>query len=196
MAETAPLRLGLLVSGRGSNMAAIMDAIAAGTLNADIQLVLSDQPQAPALKIAAERGIDARALPRKGFSDQTAFEFALVEVLQAARVELVVLAGFMRLLGPTFLAGFPDRVINIHPALLPSFPGLEAQQQALDYGVKISGCTVHYVNEIMDGGRIIAQAAVPVYDDDDAEALSRRILKEEHRLLPEAIGLIAQNRNL
>ena len=194
MADNAPLRLGLLVSGRGSNMAAIMAAIDRGALAAEIKLVVSDQPQAPALDLASECGLETLALAPKALGGKAAFETRLAEELKNRQVELVVLAGFMRILSPVFLAEFPDRVINIHPSLLPSFPGLSAQRQALDYGVKITGCTVHYVNEIMDGGRIIAQTAVPVEPDDGLETLSRRILKEEHRLLPEAIGRIARNR--
>ncbi|MDL2227152.1 phosphoribosylglycinamide formyltransferase [Deltaproteobacteria bacterium OttesenSCG-928-M10] len=186
-----PLRLGILVSGRGSNMAAILKAIGEGRVNAAAALAVSDNPAAPALGIASAHGVKTVVVNRKSFPDKASFEAAMVCELKEAGVELVVLAGFMRLLGPVFIGEFPDRIINVHPALLPAFPGLEAQKQALDYGVKIAGCTVHYVNEIMDGGRIIAQAAVPVMPDDTAETLSARILEQEHRLLPEVIGRLA-----
>lgn len=183
-----PLRLGLLVSGRGSNMAAILKAIDDGRINARAALAVSDNPDAPALDIARAKGVRSIVVRRKPFPDKAAFETAIVRELKESGAELVVLAGFMRLLSPVFINEFPNRIINVHPALLPSFPGLDAQRQALDYGVKIAGCTVHYVNEIMDGGRIIAQAAVPVLPDDTVETLSARILEQEHRLLPEAIG--------
>lgn len=194
MSGGGPLRLGLLVSGRGSNMSAVIGAIESGAVNAEISLVVSDNPKAPALKSASGRGLETLVWERENFGSRAAFETGLAGELKSRRVELVVLAGFMRLLSPVFLNEFPDRVINIHPSLLPSFPGLEAQRQALEYGVKIAGCTVHYVNEVMDGGRIIAQAAVPVLPDDTRETLSLRILEEEHRLLPETIGLISRNR--
>ena len=189
MAE--PLRLGILVSGRGSNMAAIMAEIEAGRLPARVAVIISDQPAAPALKIAADKGLPSVVVERKRFSDKASFETEIAEALKAHGAELVVLAGFMRLLSPFLVGEFPERIINVHPALLPAFPGLHAQKQALDYGVKIAGCTVHFVNEIMDGGRIISQAAVPVLPDDTEESLSARILAEEHRLLPEAIGRLA-----
>ncbi len=186
------LALGVLVSGRGSNLAAIIGAIEAGRLPAEIRAVISDNPEAPALAVAAGRGIPALVADRKNFADQTAFEGRIVELLRNQGVDLVVLAGFMRLAGPTLLSAFRDRIVNIHPSLLPAFPGLAAQKQALEYGVKISGCTVHWVNEVMDGGRIIAQAAVPVLDDDTEETLSARILAEEHRLLPEVLARLAR----
>lgn len=192
MSERPPLRLGILVSGRGSNMAAIFQAIDEGRLNAWPALVLSDKPAAPALEKAQARNTAALALRRKDYPDQAAFELALAAELKKAQVELVVLAGFMCLLSPVFINEFEGRIINIHPALLPSFPGLDAQKQALDYGVKISGCTVHYVTEVMDGGPIIAQAAVQVAPDDSVETLSARILEQEHRLLPEVIAAIAE----
>ncbi|MDR2945478.1 MAG: phosphoribosylglycinamide formyltransferase [Candidatus Adiutrix sp.] len=193
---TEKLRLGVLVSGRGSNLAAILDEIKAGRLAAEVALVLSDNPTAKALDIAARHGVAAESAVRKNFSDRVGFERYLAEKFIATRVHLVVLAGFMRLLSAEFLQHFPERVINIHPALLPSFPGLEAQKQALNYGVKISGCTVHYVNEIMDGGRIIAQTAVEVRPDDSEDSLSARILAEEHRLLPQVIGQLAAARRV
>ena len=191
-----PLRLGILVSGRGSNMASILRAIEEGRLNAEAVLVISDTPQAPALEIATAKGVKAVTIVRKIFPDKASFEMAIASVLKAAEVELVVLAGFMRLLSPVFINEFPDRIINVHPALLPAFPGVDAQKQALDYGVKIAGCTVHYVNEIMDGGRIIDQAAVAVMPGDTPETLSARILEQEHRLLPEVIGRLAADRRI
>jgi len=180
--------LGFLVSGRGSNMAAVLEEIAAGRLKAEARVVISDKPDAPALALAAGRGLPAFVIERKNFPRRREFEEDMVRVLKEHGVSLVVLAGFMRLLGPAFLAAFPGRVINIHPSLLPAFPGLEAQRKALDHGVKIAGCTVHYVNEVMDGGRIIAQAAVPVEPEDTVESLSARILAQEHRLLARAIA--------
>ncbi len=187
----AALKLGILVSGRGSNLAAIVAAIESGRLPAEVRVVVSDNPSAPALGLAAARGLPAVAVERRSFPDKEAFERRIAAELKRHRVELVVLAGFMRLLGRTFIGEFADRIINIHPALLPSFPGLDAQRQALEHGVKITGCTVHFVNEVMDGGRIIAQAAVAVWPGDTEETLSARILAEEHRLLPEVIGRLA-----
>jgi phosphoribosylglycinamide formyltransferase-1 len=182
------LKIGFLVSGRGSNMAAVLEEIAAGRLAAEARVVVSDNPVAPALSLAAGRGLPALTIGRKNFLRRREFEEALVRALREHGAGLVVLAGFMRLLGPTFLEAFPGRVINIHPSLLPAFPGLEAQRQALEHGVRIAGCTVHHVNETMDGGRIIAQAAVPVQTDDTVESLSARILAQEHRLLARALA--------
>ena len=181
-------KIGFLVSGRGSNMAAVLEAIAAGRLAAEARVAVCDNPAAPALALAAGRGLPAVLIERKSFPRRREFEEALVRALKEHGAGLVVLAGFMRLLGPAFLAAFPGRVINIHPSLLPAFPGLEAQRQALERGVKIAGCTVHYVNEVMDGGPIIAQAAVPVEPDDTVESLSARILAQEHSLLARAIA--------
>ena len=183
-------KIGFLVSGRGSNMAAVLDEIAAGRLAAEARVVLSDNPEATALALAARRGLPALGLTRKSFADRRAFETEIIRELRAREVELVVLAGFMRLVGPTLLGAFPGRIINIHPSLLPAFPGLRAQAQALARGVKLAGCTVHYVNEVMDGGPIIAQAAVAVRPDDTEETLSARILAREHRLLSRAIAEI------
>jgi len=167
-------------------MAAVLEEIAAGRLAAEARVVISDNPEAPALALAAGRGLPAVVIERKDFPGRPEFEEALVRILKEHGVGLVVLAGFMRLVGPTLLRAFP--AINIHPSLLPAFPGLEAQRQALEHGVRIAGCTVHHVNEVMDGGRIIAQAAVPVEPDDTVESLSARILAQEHRLLSRAIG--------
>ena len=190
------MRIGVLVSGRGSNLGAILDAISARKLDAEVAVVVSDKADAPALKRLTESKIPGLAVLRKAFADTAEFEAKIADELDAAGVELVVLAGFMRILSPAFIRHFPRRIINIHPSLLPAFPGLHAQRQALEYGVKISGCTVHFVNEQVDGGAIIAQAAVPVYASDTEESLSARILTEEHRLLPEVVAEIAAAENL
>jgi phosphoribosylglycinamide formyltransferase-1 len=187
----APLRLGILASGRGSNFAAILEAIEQGTVPAEVAIVLADRPEARALEHAQSRNLPTAVVEPRDYPDRTAFDLAVVERLRAAGVQLVVLAGFMRLVTPAFLAAFPGHVLNIHPALLPSFPGLHAQRQALEYGVKISGCTVHVVDEGVDTGPILMQRAVEVLDDDDEESLSARILAEEHRLYPEVIRRIA-----
>ena len=189
---TAPLALGVLVSGRGSNLAAILDQIKAGRLAARVRVVISDQPNAPALRLAADQEVPTLAIQRRSFASRETFEARVAAELEQRGVELVVLAGFMRLIGPTLIDRFQGRIINVHPALLPSFPGLAAQQQALAYGVKISGCTVHFVNEVMDGGRIIAQTAVPLLVGDTVASLSARILAEEHQLLPLVIGRLAE----
>lgn len=190
MADKLPI--GVLVSGRGSNMKAILDEIKSGRLAAEAKLVLSDQPSAPALETATQMGVETLALARKAFPDKISFESQMAAELKARGVKLVVLAGFMRLVSEAFIREFPSRIINVHPSLLPAFPGLNAQRQALDYGVKIAGCTVHLVNEIMDGGRIIFQACVPVLPKDTEESLSARILREEHKLLPKAVAWFAQ----
>jgi phosphoribosylglycinamide formyltransferase-1 len=174
-----------LVSGRGSNLQAILNAVADGTLDAKVEIVVSDKPDAGALKRVDESL--SLVVERKSNTDVESFEDAIAKALEERKVELVVLAGFMRVLSPFFIRRFKGRIINIHPSLLPSFPGLHAQRQALEHGVKISGCTVHLVDETLDGGPILAQAAVPVLPGDTEETLSDRILKEEHRLLPETI---------
>jgi phosphoribosylglycinamide formyltransferase-1 len=183
-------RLGVLISGRGSNLQAIIDAIAAGRLNARIALVISNRPEARGLGRAEVAGIETEVLPHTAFPTREAYDRALVHALCAAGVELVCLAGFMRLLGPAFIAAFPRAVLNIHPSLLPSFPGVDAVRQAIEHGVKLSGATVHFVTEELDAGPIVLQAAVPVEDGDTAESLAQRILVEEHRIYPEAIGTI------
>ncbi|GFN22196.1 MAG: phosphoribosylglycinamide formyltransferase [Thermoanaerobacteraceae bacterium] len=188
------LPIGVLASGRGSNLEAIIRAREAGELPVELKVVISDKREARALRIAAEHGIPAEFLDPRAFPDRVSYDLALAARLKEAGVELVVLAGFMRILSPAFLEQFPLRVINIHPALLPAFPGLEAQRQAWEYGVKISGCTVHFVDVGVDTGPIIAQAAVTVEDGDTPETLAERILEQEHRLLPEAIRWIAQGR--
>jgi phosphoribosylglycinamide formyltransferase-1 len=183
-------RLGVLGSGKGSNFVALAEACAAGRLPAEVVLVLSDVPDAGILARARERGIPARHLPPGPYRTRLdeAAEAAYIAALQEARVDLVVLAGFMRILKAPFLRAFPQKIVNIHPSLLPSFPGLEAWKQALDYGVKITGVTVHLVDHGVDTGPIVAQAAVPVEDDDTPETLHARIQEVEHRLYPEAIA--------
>ncbi|WP_406676862.1 phosphoribosylglycinamide formyltransferase [Moorella sp. ACPs] len=190
----APLPIGILVSGRGSNMEAIADAIAAGRVPARIQVVISDRPEARALELARQRGLKACCLVRREYPSRQAYDRALAAALKKEGVKLVVLAGFMRLLSQDFLDQFPGAVINIHPALLPAFPGLNAQRQAWEYGVKFSGCTVHFVDAGTDTGPIIAQAVVPVRDDDTPETLAARILVEEHRLYPEVVKWLAEGR--
>lgn len=191
-----PFRLGVLGSGKGSNFVAIAEAIAAGTVPAQVALVLSDVPDAPILQHARARGIPAEHLPpgrfRTKLDDET--EPAYVRRLQEARVDLVVLAGFMRVLKSHFLRAFPQRIINIHPSLLPAFPGLEAWKQALEYGVKVTGCTVHFVDEGVDSGPIIAQEAVPVLAGDTADTLHARIQEAEHRVYPAVVAALAQGR--
>lgn len=180
--------LGVLVSGRGSNLQALLDAVESGALAARVAVVVSDKPGALALARAHAAGVATAVLERRGFPSREVFDAALVAVLRQHGVGLVCLAGFMRLLGPGFISAFPGAILNIHPSLLPSFPGLEAQRQALEHGVRISGATVHVVTAELDAGPIIAQAAVPVLDNDSVETLAARILVEEHRLYPEAVG--------
>jgi phosphoribosylglycinamide formyltransferase-1 len=186
-------RLGILISGRGSNFLAIGDAIAARRLEAEIAVVISNRADAPGLDLARERGLNALALPSKGL-DREIYDRQLIDELRRNRVDLVCLAGYMRILSGHFIREFPMRILNIHPSLLPSFPGLDAQHQALEHGVKFSGCTVHFVEEGLDSGPIIRQAVVPVLDEDTAESLSDRILKEEHRIYSEAIGVVLSGR--
>jgi phosphoribosylglycinamide formyltransferase-1 len=184
--------IGVLASGRGSNLQAILDAIARGELRARVGIVISSRANAPALDIACAHGIPARTMPLRAYASRADLGAALVEALQEARVELVVLAGYTLIFDPCVVRAFPNRMLNIHPSLLPAFPGLapKPQADALAAGVKISGCTVHFVTEDLDAGPIIAQTAVPIYDDDSVETLSARILVEEHRLLPRAIALV------
>lgn len=182
-------RLAVLVSGRGSNFEAIARNIAAGKLDAEIAIVISNNPDAKALETAAALGIKALCVPSKGVDSDT-YAARVRDVLAPLGIDLIVLAGFMRRVGQPLLEAYPQRILNIHPALLPAFPGMHVQQQALDYGVKFSGCTVHFVDSGMDTGPIVAQAAVPVLDDDTAESLAARILAEEHRIYTEAIALV------
>ncbi len=182
-------RIGILISGRGSNFEAIADNIAAGTIDASLAVVISNRPEARGLETARLRGLNAVCIPSKGL-DREIYDRMLVDELRRNSVELVCLAGFMRLLSAGFIRQFPNRILNIHPSLLPAFPGLDAQRQALQHGVKITGCTVHFVDEELDAGPIVIQAAVPVLDEDTVETLSARILNEEHRIYSEAIRIV------
>lgn len=186
--------LGVLVSGRGSNLQAILDAILAERLKAKIGIVISDNPDALALKRVAGFDIATAVIERRKFADKRAFEQAIANELNLHHVELVLLAGFMRILSSEFIAQFPGRIMNIHPSLLPAFPGLNAQAQAIRYGVKVSGCTVHFVDEGVDTGPIILQEAVPVLPGDDEHSLAERILHVEHKLYPRAVGLYCDGR--
>jgi phosphoribosylglycinamide formyltransferase-1 len=187
----AKLRLGVLVSGSGTNLQAILDAVAQRTLDAEVRLVISNQPGARALERAAKAGVPTRVISHREFSDRAVFDRHLVAALHEAEVSLVVLAGFMRVVTSVFLDAFPFRVINIHPALLPAFPGIHGQRQALAYGVKVAGCTVHYIDAGTDSGPIIAQAVVPVLDNDTEDSLAGRILEQEHRVLVAVLRAIA-----
>jgi phosphoribosylglycinamide formyltransferase 1 len=183
-------RIGVLLSGRGSNFEALADSISAGRITgAEISIVISNREGAPGIARAQSRGIATKMIPSKGL-EREAFDRQVVAVLNEHQVDLVCLAGYMRLLSPYFVAAFPNRILNIHPSLLPSFPGLEAQKQALDYGAKFAGCTVHFVDENLDAGPIILQAAVPVEDHDTEASLSEKILREEHRIYTEAVKLV------
>ena len=182
-------RLGILLSGRGSNFEAIAENVAAGRLDAEIAIVIGNRPEARGLEVAHLRGLPAVCIPSKGL-DRNIYDAMLAAELQKHAVDLVCLAGYMRLLSAGFVREFPGRVLNIHPSLLPSFPGLDAQHQALEHGVKVSGCTVHFVDENLDAGPIVIQAAVPVLDLDTEETLSARILEQEHRIYSEAIGIV------
>lgn len=182
-------RLGILLSGRGSNFRAIADNIAQGTLDAEIAVVISNRSAAPGLALARERGLPAVHLPSQGLDRET-YDAQLIQELELRGCDLVVLAGYMRILSGAFIRRFPLRILNVHPSLLPAFPGLDAQNQALEHGVKVAGCTVHFVDEGLDSGAIILQAAVPVLDDDTAETLAARILAEEHRVYSDAIRLV------
>ena len=186
--------LGILVSGRGSNLQAFVDAINSDRLVAKIGVVIADNPEANALRRVAGLNIPTAVVERKNYATKQAFEAAIIEQLDLHHVELVLLAGFMRILSPQFINRFPARIMNIHPALLPAFPGLNAQQQALDYGVKVSGATVHFVDEGMDTGPIVLQQAVTVEKDDTADTLAQRILMVEHQLYAKAIKLYCEGR--
>lgn len=188
------LRLGVLASGGGTNLQSIIDRCEDGSLDAEIVLVLSNNPEAGALQRAKRHRLTSLCIDHRQFSSREDFDGALIKALQERGVELVVLAGFMRLISPVFLAAYPQRIINIHPALLPAFPGLHVQRKALEYGARFSGCTVHFVDDGVDTGPIIIQAVVPVLEDDTEETLAARILAQEHRIYPRAIQLIAENR--
>ncbi|MEP6716249.1 MAG: phosphoribosylglycinamide formyltransferase [Terriglobia bacterium] len=187
------MRLGILISGRGSNFEAISNSIARRKLDAEVAIVISNRATAAGLEIARERGIPMRVIPSRGL-EREAYDKLLIDELRTHEVELVCLAGFMRLLSADFVRAFPNRVLNIHPSLLPAFPGLDAQRQAIDHGVKITGCTVHFVDEFLDSGPIVIQSAVPVLDNDTTETLSARILAQEHVIYSKAIGYIADGR--
>jgi phosphoribosylglycinamide formyltransferase-1 len=188
------LSLGVLISGRGSNLGAILDAIDRGALDARVRLVLSNKASAGGLERAAEAGVPTAVIGHRDFTDREAFDAAMVDALRAHGVDWVVLAGFMRIVTPVLLDAFANRVVNIHPSLLPAFPGVDAQAQALDHGVRASGCTVHLVNAGVDAGPIIAQAVVPVLAADDRDALAARILEQEHALLVQVLQWIAEGR--
>jgi len=192
MARQVPI--GVLVSGSGTNLQAIIDAIEAKRLDAKIEVVLSNKADAQGLVRAQDHGIPTAVLDHKQFPSREAYDQAVVDILRARGVELVVLAGFMRLLSPVFVKAYSNRIMNIHPALLPSFPGLHVQKKALEHGVRFSGCTVHFVNEECDEGPIIIQAVVPVFPDDSEASLAARILNQEHRIYPRAIQLYAEDR--
>jgi phosphoribosylglycinamide formyltransferase 1 len=187
-------RIGVLLSGRGSNFEALADNIEAGRIpTAEIAVVISNREGAPGIEKAQQRKIAARVIPSKGL-EREAYDRQVVAVLNEHKVDLVCLAGYMRLLSAFFVSSFPNRILNIHPSLLPSFPGLESQRQALEYGVKFAGCTVHFVDENLDAGPIVLQAVVPVRDDDTEATLSARILAEEHRIYSEAVRLVLEDR--
>ena len=186
-------KLAVLVSGRGSNLQAIIDSIEKNNLAAEISLVLSNVPDAYGLQRGKKHGLESVFLNPKNFSSRNDYEKKMIELLQTKSVDLVCLAGFMRILGKKFIEAFSGKIINIHPSLLPAFPGLNVQEKALEHGAKFSGCTVHFVNEEVDGGAIILQAIVPILDEDDVKSLSDRILEQEHIIYPEAIRLIIEN---
>jgi len=187
-------RIGVLLSGRGSNFEALAESVAAGRiLDAEIAIVISNREGAPGVERARARGIETRVIPSKGLEREN-YDKLVVAALREKQVDLVCLAGFMRLLSPFFVAAFRNRILNIHPSLLPAFPGLEAQRQALEYGVKWSGCTVHLVDENLDAGPIVVQSPVEVLDGDTPETLAARILKEEHRIYSEAVRIVLQGR--
>ena len=185
-------RLGVLISGRGSNLRAIVGAIRSGELYADVAVVVSNRPEADGLTFARSEGIDTVVLRPRDYQDRHAYDRAIADALCARGVDLVCLAGFMRVVGPPLLEAFPNRILNIHPSLLPAFPGLDAQAQAVAYGVRVSGATVHVVTSGLDDGPIVLQAVVPVLDDDTPESLAERILTEEHKLYPAAIRVLLQ----
>lgn len=194
MSKGKKLKIGVLVSGSGSNLQSIIDRIEAGDLDAEISVTISNQPDAYALERCKKHGIPAVVIRHQDFRTREAFDRQMIDVLKAHAVDLVVMAGFMRVLTPVFLNAFPMKIMNIHPALLPAFPGTHVQQQAIDHGVRFSGCTVHFADAGVDTGPVIIQAVVPVFTDDTADTLAARILKEEHRIYPQAIQLYAAGR--
>jgi len=190
----AKLKLGVLISGSGSNLQSIIDNIEKGNLKAEIKIVISNNPEAFGIERAKTHGLPVAVLSHGDFSTREEFDIEALKILKNKKIDLVVLAGFMRILTPVFLKAFPQKIINIHPALLPSFPGTHGQKSAFEYGVKFSGCTVHFVDSGVDTGPIIIQSVVPVLPDDTEERLSARILKEEHRIYPQAIQFIAEGK--
>jgi phosphoribosylglycinamide formyltransferase-1 len=187
-----PARLGVLISGRGSNLQSIIDAVNAGELQATIAIVVSNRADAAGLIRAREAGLEAVHVNPREYPDRASYDRALAGLLEKRSVDLICLAGFMRLVGEPLISAFPNRILNVHPSLLPAFPGLEAQRQALEHGVRVSGATVHIVTAELDGGPIVLQSAVPVMDGDSVDTLSARILVEEHRIYPEAIRLVLE----
>ena len=187
-------RLGVLVSGRGTNLQSILDAIGKGEVPAEVGVIISNKETAPALERGRQHGVESIFLNPKDFASREAYDRELVTLLNARDIDLVCLAGYMKILTADFIRAFAGKIINIHPSLLPAFPGLDVQQKALDHGVKFAGCTVHFVEEEVDTGPIVLQAVVPVQDGDTAETLSARILEQEHKIYPRAIQLIAENR--
>ena len=192
--EKIMINIGVLASGRGTNLQAIIEAIEDGKIEGEIKIVMSDHPKACALKRAQQYLIDTRCIDFKEFKNREDYDKEIIKTLKEKKIDLVVLAGYMRILSPYFIRAYQNKIINIHPALLPSFPGLHAQKQAIGNGVKISGCTVHFVDEGVDSGPIILQKAVEVKDNDTEESLAERILKEEHQIYPQAIQLFSQGR--
>ena len=188
------INIGVLASGRGTNLQAIIEAIEDGKIAGEIKVVMSDHPKACALKRAQQYLIDTRYIDFKEFKNREDFDKEIIKILKEKKIDLVVLAGYMRILSPYFIRAYQNKIMNIHPALLPSFPGLHAQKQALGNGVKISGCTVHFVDEGVDSGPIILQKAVEMSDDDTEESLTEKILKEEHQIYPQAIQLFSESR--
>lgn len=188
------INIGVLVSGRGTNLQAIIKAIEEDKIEGEIIIVISDNPDAYALKIAEQYNIDTRCINFKEFKDKEDYDKEIIKIMEEKKIDLIVLAGYMRILSPYFIKMYKNKIINIHPALLPSFPGLHAQRQAVECGVKVSGCTIHFVDEGVDSGPIILQKAVEVKDDDTEESLAEKILKEEHRVYPQVIQLFCQDR--
>jgi phosphoribosylglycinamide formyltransferase-1 len=187
-------RIGVLLSGRGSNFEALADSVAAGRIpDAELAIVISNRENAPGIEKAQARQIPAQVIPSRGL-EREAYDKLVIAALEEKKVDLVCLAGYMRLLSPAFVAAYRGRILNIHPSLLPAFPGLESQRQAIEHGAKFSGCTVHFVDENLDAGPIILQAAVPIRDDDTPETLSERVLKEEHRIYTEAVRIVLEGR--
>lgn len=195
MSEKKRIKLGALGSGRGSNIMAILDNVEHGRISAELTVVLTDQAKAPLIQLMNNKGIPIHFVDPKKFHDRRAYDLELVRILQEYQVDLIVLGGFMRLITRNFIEAFPLKIMNIHPSLLPAFPGLDVQKKALDHGVKFSGCTVHFVDEGVDTGPIIRQAVVEIKDYDTPETLAARILKEEHRIYSEAIELFAQEKS-